>query len=305
MNRLAEIGVSDVYYRNIMASDNGEVTLEILYQELVKTRTELKLLFEASEARTLLEIEELKQKVKKVEEENNTLRNEVEYLVRETKKKNILVFGLDTQEEELTPLHLCQKINDLLEIKINPQDISNYYTLGKTHSSPLKIEFVSQVTKKIIFQKVKKLKGTNISVSPDLTKQQQQERKILLQYLKKERGNSTNKVYIKGNGLYINDIKHTIEQLIEAEATIHGRSNSAPSTPLIQTNYRSPEPETSIHMEKIQNKNPLISKNDQGTLKTDKIQSQGNKKGELNTPKGPNLENKLQNRVRTRFRSNK
>lgn len=207
------------------------VTLEMLYNEVVRSKQELKNCIEASEARTLLEVEELRGKVRKLEEENNSLQSKVENLEREIKKKNLIIFGLKTPRTNLSVELLCEKINNLLNVKISVSDISGFQFLGQAENSPLKIEFQTQATKSFLLRHGRNLKGKNISISSDLTKHQLEERKILTHFLKLEREKNSSKSYIRGNKLYINNTPYTIQDLLQTNTQSTRKTNSAPSTP--------------------------------------------------------------------------
>ncbi|KAJ8943782.1 hypothetical protein NQ314_009649, partial [Rhamnusium bicolor] len=102
-------------------------------------------------------------------------------------------------------------------IDITETDINNIYPLGNSAKSPIKIEFVSELKKKLILRNCSRLKGTNISIRYDLTNKQREEYKILKGHLNRPNKNSNNKCHIKGNKLYINNIPHTIEDLEEID----------------------------------------------------------------------------------------
>lgn len=290
------------------SSNEQEITLELVYEGILETRRDLKCFIDASEARTLLTLEELRQKLKKLEEENSELREKLEVLEKDTKKKNIVVFGLGNSREETSTGSLCQHLNKALGTSLEAGDISNYYFLGKSKNNPIKIEFVSQVTKTLLFKKVKKLKGTKISISNDLTKEQQRERKILIQYLKKERQIPENKSYIRGNKLYINDIPYTVNDLLNSQQVRTEKANSAPSTPVtIKISRTDNETKELCEVKQQQGKEKPQPTSGHLAGRTDKKTTKEVSDEITKTPNKQHLvEQRVQGRtIRTRFGSNK
>lgn len=205
------------------------ITNEQLYQELLNIKIELRNYIEVSESRILSTIKELKGKIIKLEEENNTLTSRIEFIERDSKNKNIVIHGLKKREKDISAVDLCDDINQLLGLRITVADVGNFYFLGRSQNCPLKIEFVSQI-RNLILQKAKLLKDTNISIQRDLTKYQQQEQKTLRHHLKKERVNPNNKSYIKGNKLYVNNKSYTVQELESSGDLIVGEPNSTSAT---------------------------------------------------------------------------
>lgn len=211
-------------------NDSDKCDINLFLEEIKKNRTELKHFIEASENRLLMKIEEFNEKVKKLENENQNLQNKVEILEREIKKNSVLIYGLEVQENN-TSQTVCDKLCQLLEIDISPADIKECYWLS-IPKKPLKLDLVSNHKKREIFNNCRKLKGTNIGISNDLTYKQRQEYKILRHHLNIARQNKK-KSHIKGNKLYIENEVYTMESLpyLNNKKSI---ANSQPSTPTSQ-----------------------------------------------------------------------
>lgn len=213
-----------------------KITINTLYEEVLKNRNEIRSYIEASEVRLLLKIEELKLRLDSVEKENLTLQNRIEYLERTNKKNNIIIFGLIKDDEKITTTLIIQELNKLLELNLAETDINNLYRLGQFENSPVKVEFISYLKKIQVLKNCSKLKGTNISIVHDLTPQQRQDNQILKKHLKVAKQNRNNICYIKKNKLHINEEIYTLEQLREKENyedfLMETKSSSAPATPI-------------------------------------------------------------------------
>lgn len=208
-----------------------EITIDKIYEEILNSRFELKNIIEASEARVLLKIEELKNKVKTLEEENLSLKIRLEEVDRTKRKNNILLFGLERQAKEVSIEFVTEKIQNLLDIRLKEADVNNAYYLGNLENSPLKVELVSFLKKKLILENCKKLKGSDIYISNDLTEKQREEFKRLRQHLSVVKRNSGNHCYIRSNKLYINNKPHTLEELEADKEVEKYKPSSAPATP--------------------------------------------------------------------------
>ncbi|KAL3278084.1 hypothetical protein HHI36_013429 [Cryptolaemus montrouzieri] len=85
----------------------------------------------------------------------------------------------------------------------------------------------SRIVKKLILSKGSLLKGTNITISPDLTFSQREDNKILRKHLMEARAHSSTKSFIKGNILHIGQKSYTIKELkiAQLEREIGGEPN--------------------------------------------------------------------------------
>lgn len=79
---------------------------------------------------------------------------------------------------------------------------------------------------------------TKLYLAYDLTETQREEQKILRNHLYIARGTVTNKAYIKGNILFVNDIRYKVEDLDPTEEYVNTnvRVNSSSSTPHLLEN---------------------------------------------------------------------
>lgn len=204
-----------------------ETETERIINEIQLLRNELKNAIEASEVRLQLRIEESKEKVRKLEEENAALKRKVEWMERRQNSANIIVFGLNKRREEISVEFISHKLESLLEINLPQQEIKDVHCLGSEENCPVKIEFISTFTKKHIFANCKKLAGTGVSIANDLTLQQRQELAVLRRHLglQKQKGKTC---FIRGNRLVIDKNEYTLKQLLDLEEL---RGNSAPTTP--------------------------------------------------------------------------
>lgn len=211
-----------------------EQTLQQIRDEVAKCRQEFKWVVEASEARILLKIQEYKNRINYLERENNELRAQFETLEKRSKKNNIVVFGLENFQ--LTPKSISEKLNSLLGTSLEKCDISDVYNLGRSHTSPIKIEFVSHQVKISTLSKRTELKGKSVYMNHDLTKKQQEENRTLRNFWREFKEDPKVTCYIRGNKLYRNGKSYTAQELEEEE---HLRDtcddtrqhNSAPDTP--------------------------------------------------------------------------
>lgn len=142
------------------------------------------------------ENEHLKQKV-------NDLEKEMEYLKREKKANNIIIFGLEEGENSTSELlkSVTVTFKEDLNINIESSEINKLYRLGKNivqnKSRPVLCSFTNAWKKDEIMKNRKCFK--NIYVSEDYSKEVLEKRKSLLPQLKEERekGNTAFLIYDK------------------------------------------------------------------------------------------------------------
>ncbi|KAK9877736.1 hypothetical protein WA026_019416 [Henosepilachna vigintioctopunctata] len=98
-----------------MTSDaDRDITLRKIYEEIISSKQEVKNTITASEARLLLEIQELKIRVNALEEENSELKNNIEFAGRNLNKKNLVIFGLKKSGAEISLSYVCKELNRIL-----------------------------------------------------------------------------------------------------------------------------------------------------------------------------------------------
>ncbi|KAK9875233.1 hypothetical protein WA026_007628 [Henosepilachna vigintioctopunctata] len=187
-----------------MTSDaDQDITLRKIYEEIISSKQEVKNTIAASEARLLLEIQELKIRVDALEEENSELKRNIDYV--------------------------CEELKRLLDVEVAESDVSDCFPLGNGQNCPVKIELLTNIKKRQIFSNLKKLKGTGIAVSHDLTRRQREELHGLKKHLLRARANSSKKSFIRGNKLFVGKKEYTLGEL-ERDIEDH-QSNGAPPAP--------------------------------------------------------------------------
>ncbi|XP_028036131.1 uncharacterized protein LOC114247371 [Bombyx mandarina] len=142
------------------------------------------------------ENEQLKQKL-------SDLEKEMEYLKREKKSNNIIIFGLEKRENSTLELfnNVKMTFKEALDINVEQSEINKLYRLGKNivqnKSRPVLCSFTNAWRKDEIMKNRKSLK--NIYVSEDYSKEILEKRKALLPRLKEERekGNIAFLIYDK------------------------------------------------------------------------------------------------------------
>lgn len=161
------------------------------------------------------ENEQLKQKV-------SDLVKEMEYLKREKKSNNIIIFGLEEGENSTSELFKSVKVTlkEDLNINIEQSEINRLYRLGKNivqnKSRPVLCSFINAWRKDEIMKNRKSFK--NIYVSEDYSKEVLEKRKALLPQLKEERE--------KGNTAFLN-----YDKLVVKESNTEKRKREPTTSP--------------------------------------------------------------------------
>ncbi|GBP37629.1 hypothetical protein EVAR_34666_1 [Eumeta japonica] len=170
---------------------------------------------ELKESITNSVIEKMEEKLKPVIEENKNLKvkitkleNEIEYLKRDKKQNNIIVFGLEEREESTSGLiqEATEIFNKDININIEDYEINTIYRIGKrtlgAKPRPVLVSFVNAWKKKEIMKVRKNFK--DIYITEDYTKEVLEKRKLLQTRLKEER--------MKGNFAYLKYDKLVVKE---------------------------------------------------------------------------------------------
>lgn len=127
---------------------------------------------------------EMNKKMNELQEVNDKLKWKVDYLEQNSKKHNLLIFGITEEQKENPTDKLTDIFNNKLDLNINKNDIhkcfrikSKVTNLAKEQSDktenkkprPILVEFNQRYARNLIFNNKKKLKSTGIVIREDLT----------------------------------------------------------------------------------------------------------------------------------------
>ncbi|CAG9865138.1 unnamed protein product [Phyllotreta striolata] len=167
---------------------------------------------EALETRLLVKFGYQNKKIRELQELNEHVQSDLEALERQLRSSNILVYGLGRAEPSRTTV--CDALKRLVRVDVKPSDIKNAYYMGKSETSPLKVEFSCYRTKMAVLKNGGYLRGTGVKITEDLTKKQRDELKVLQNYCNKEKQKGIYKrCFIVGNKLVLDNQTYTYEQL--------------------------------------------------------------------------------------------
>jgi hypothetical protein len=122
-------------------------------------------------------IEKNEKDVKELREENTSLHQRIAHLERHARRNNVVIYGIP---DNIQPAAALQKITTTLGLGNVPQTECVYRIGRQTEKRPLLVRFCSQRDKQSIMDNVRKLKGTRIVVSDDLTPDEQATRRTIL-----------------------------------------------------------------------------------------------------------------------------
>ncbi|CAG9765614.1 unnamed protein product [Ceutorhynchus assimilis] len=186
----------------------GDFSLEDIKLLLQKQTKELKEEFNKKIKPIDRKVEENTSRILKLEERNIVLE-------RKLRKNNVIIFGLENQQQESLANYVIAKINTLFELNLELTDINNIYQLNRDPKSPVIIEFSTFLKKLEIFkstEKLKELRKHKISVSNDMCPENRRDHKILRKHFKlAKESNKTCK--IQGLRIQIEDKWYTAADL--------------------------------------------------------------------------------------------
>lgn len=160
-------------------------------------------------------VKEITDKIKRTDEELVNLKDKCRTLDRKSRRNNLVVFGLKVNRDSLMKETL-RVLNNHMQLSLCDSDIDNIYTIGKSTTPPVIIEFVSYLKKISLFKNVNTLKGTGIAIDHDLSKEDREKQKVLKKHQKNAKEQKL-EAKIRGNKLIVGDIAYTAEELENLE----------------------------------------------------------------------------------------
>lgn len=202
-------------------------------------------------------------------------------LEREIIKKNLIVKGIEDEEDEneIESQTKIEKLIQNLRIKFNSEaDMEEVRRVGKYRSEtkrPILIKLVTEKKRNEILSQAKALKGTNIWIEEDFTKEVQMERKELMPHLKEARQKGYtaklkfNKPIINGKIYGVQGDSHIISGIAQDTEFEHGGESSG-KTGKRKASERSPQQDTfEEQLKKItRTTRPLMNKEKGDFVKT-------------------------------------
>lgn len=212
--------------------------VKVIQTENNKTKEEITNNIIAETQKIVQVIEEQNKKINILEKKYDTLNQKYLNLERQVRKNNILIFGLDLQEENNLQEFVLKSLNNKLEINLKESDINNIYEIKGRKGNFVKLELISYMKKQIIFQNIKKLKNSKLSIAHDLNFEDRNKNKILVKHLKEAKSKNYS-AKIVGRKLIVNGTSYAAEDLepdcLDLNKTFTGENivkpNSAPPTP--------------------------------------------------------------------------
>ena len=110
---------------------------------------------------------------KKLDDYVNDLEADVEDLRQYSRRTNLLFHGIEEGDRESTDDKIMEVINTKLGLNLTLDDVGRSHRLGRkveNRKRPIIARFVSYRKRKTVFEAKKKLKGTGIVISENLTK---------------------------------------------------------------------------------------------------------------------------------------
>lgn len=181
-----------------------QMKLEMHKQTIELRETITKNIMDTIEEKLTPIIEEnvkLMQKVGKLEKE-------VEYLKREKKSNNIIIFGLEEKEKSTSELlrSIQKEFKDEINVTIEESEVNRLYRLGKSKVAnkprPILCTFLNRWKRDEIMKNKKSLK--KVYVTEDYTKDVLEKRKALLPKLQEEKKKG-NIAYLKYDQLVVKE----------------------------------------------------------------------------------------------------
>ena len=106
-----------------------EKLIEAIKAESRSTKQEIKEEIKSENARILDILEQQNEKIKELETKYNHLEQKYLTLERQTRKNNVVIFGLQVNEQDNLLQLVIQKFEELLQVKLSELDLNNVYQI--------------------------------------------------------------------------------------------------------------------------------------------------------------------------------
>lgn len=201
-------------------SRSSEISNQVLLESLLKAikqegttnKEEIKQEIKTENAKIIDKLTENTKRLSELELKQTNLERHVTFCDRQLRKNNIVIFGLEIPDDVELMNFTLSTLKNLLGIKVEQSDINNIYKLSGKETSPIKLELVTYIKKQQLLSNCSKLKGSGVSIAHDLSKEDQENQKILYKNLKLARDNNLSSKISK-NSLIVNGKVYSIDQL--------------------------------------------------------------------------------------------
>lgn len=177
----------------------------------------------------------LNEKYEELQQEVETLRNQLKRIEHQKRSKNIVLFKVEESASEQILLTVSRVMSNA-KIEVPDVCIETAYRVGKTKGGPVIIKLTAPRWKQHFFSKAANLRQLGITISNDYTLEERQERKQQWEACKqlKERGLAPtlnrNRIYVDNKQIEIADLEKLLKKPTILEAP------STPKNP--QTHYK-------------------------------------------------------------------
>lgn len=149
---------------------------------------------------------------------------DIESLDRELRRKNLVIKGVNDKEDEKREEtkeeteKILQKIGVNIDMKTEIDEIKRLGRYKEGRQRPILMKLTTGNSKMRVLQKTKELKGTNVWIEEDYTKETQEERRRLIPHLKEARRQGL-KAQLRYDKLLIEDKIYEAKELEEIKST--------------------------------------------------------------------------------------
>lgn len=188
--------------------------VKTLFQQIQSQLTEMNYKID----KCLQDNTEIKKENQKLKQKIEDQDGRIEKLEREVRKRNLIIYEIQDEKEETGNMLEIKivEVAKILDVDLETKtDIDYTRRIGiykEKQNRPILVVFTTQNKKMEWLRRSYKLKGTSYGLANDLTKIEREERRTLIQHMKKAR-ESGFRAHIKWNKLIVNGEEYTVKDL--------------------------------------------------------------------------------------------
>ena len=167
------------------------------------------------------EVTTLKESMTRLEQENQLLKKKLDDVEQYTRRNNVRVFGIPEEENENVENSVLKVFQEKMGVAVQPESMERCHRLGRRDDRnrgprPIIVKFMSYKHREAVFNMKRRLKGSKIVVSEDLTSYNYN----ILKYAKEKCGK--NKAWSYDGKIYIshNNAKVLIKSVTDLDVIV-------------------------------------------------------------------------------------
>lgn len=188
--------------------DDQNITNKQILEAIANMKTELKEEIRGIRENCVEYYSKTEEKIKQMEKRIEEQENRIQQQEKERRSRNVIIHGIEEKEANVKELeqNIIQMLHNTLKLEILLMEIDVIYRLGPKNpqkTRPIMVKFLTQRRAQEVLKNRRYLKNTKIYVNEDITKEEVEKRRKLVDSMKRFREQGKHAI-IKNQKLIVN-----------------------------------------------------------------------------------------------------